>query len=261
MIRVPMFKKARVAILIFILILVAAVQWKTHARLTEWNDSVWTVIYPIAADSSPNTFDYIQSLDREQLLAIERFIKSEATHYGIESDRPIKISLGSPINELPPAPPEDGSLLKVMLWSLQLRYWAWNNEDKNLAGDISLFVLYHDPALLPAVPHSLGLEKGHIGVIHAFAKRNMSQSNSVIIAHELLHTLGATDKYNLQTTLPIFPDGFAEPELAPLYPQQMAELMGGRIPISPTQADIPRALNETLIGNISAREIGWLSND
>ena len=252
-----MFKKARILILIFILILVAAVQWKTQARLIEWDESVWAVIYPIAADNSPNTHTYIQALNVEQLIAIETFMKREAEHYGISSNRPIKIMLGSTIKELPPAPPENGSLLEVMLWSLQLRYWAWNNEEKNLVGDISLFVLYHDPALLPTVPHSLGLEKGHIGVIHAFAQTNMTQSNSVIITHELLHTLGATDKYNLETTLPIFPDGYAEPELEPLYPQQMAEIMGGRIPISAEQANIPRHINETLIGDVTAQEIGW----
>ncbi|MCW8825226.1 MAG: hypothetical protein OQK78_02270 [Gammaproteobacteria bacterium] len=252
-----MFKKARIFILIFILILVAAVQWKTRSQLVEWDNSVWTVIYPIAADNSPNTLDYIESLTIEQLAAIEAFIKDEADHYGIATEQPIKVSLAIPINQMPPKPPENGSLLQVMLWSLQLRYWAWNNEDKSLAGDISLFVLYHDPALMPMVPHSLGLEKGHIGLIHAFASKNMTQSNSVIITHELLHTLGATDKYDLHTSLPIFPEGYADPELEPLYPQQTAEIMGGRIPVSSNEADIPEHLNQTLIGRLTAQEIGW----
>lgn len=252
-----MFKKVRVFLLIFILILVATVQWKTQARLIEWSEPVWVVIYPIAADSSPNTDDYIQALNVEQLISIENFMKREAEHYGIQSERPIKLSIANPVNQMPPTAPGNDSPLKVMLWSLQLRYWAWNNEEKSRAGDVSLFVLYHDPALLPSVPHSLGLEKGHIGVIHAFAQRNMTQSNNVIITHELLHTLGATDKYNLETTLPIFPDGYAEPELDPLYPQQIAEIMGGRIPITAQQANIPRHMNETLIGGVTAQEIGW----
>jgi len=33
-----------------------------------------------------------------------------------------------------------------------------------------------------------------------------------VIAHELLYTLNATDKYDLNTGLPIFPNGYAEPE-------------------------------------------------
>jgi len=252
-----MFKRLRIFILIFILLLVAAVQWKTQARLMKWNDPVLAVIYPIAADNSPNTHAYIDSLNVEQLTSIERFFMGEAKHYGIRLEQPIKVSLGPPIGESPPAPPESGALLEVMLWSLQLRYWAWNNEEKSRAGDISLFVLYHDPALLPSVPHSLGLERGHIGIIHAFARGDMTHSNSVIITHELLHTLGATDKYNLQNNMPLFPEGFADPELTPPYPQQMAEIMGGRIPVSSSEATIPRHLRETLIGDLSAREIGW----
>jgi hypothetical protein len=80
----------------------------------------------------------------------------------------------------------------------------------------------------------------------------------VILAHELLHTLNATDKYDLSTTLPVYPDGYAEPGKTPLYPQDFAELMGGRIPHSEASAEIPKNLKQTLIGDITAREIGWL---
>jgi hypothetical protein len=73
-----------------------------------------------------------------------------------------------------------------------------------------------------------------------------------------LHTLNATDKYDLSTTLPIYPEGYAEPEKTPLHPQAFAELMGGRIPRSETSAEIPNSLKHTLIGDITAREIGWL---
>ena len=44
----------------------------------------------------------------------------------------------------------------------------------------------------------------------------------------------------------------------PRYPQEFAEIMGGRIPLSPTQAEMPRSLLETMVGERTAREIGWL---
>ena len=57
-----------------------------------------------------------------------------------------------------------------MLWSLKLRYWAWNiSRHAQEPEDVRIFVLYHDPALTPTVPHSLGLTKGLIGVVYAFA--------------------------------------------------------------------------------------------
>jgi hypothetical protein len=74
----------------------------------------------------------------------------------------------------------------------------------------------------------------------------------------LLHTVGATDKYDAASNHPVFPDGYAEPDQEPRYPQTAAELMAGRIPISDSEAEIPQDLSETLVGPTTAREIQWL---
>ena len=79
----------------------------------------------------------------------------------------------------------------------------------------------------------------------------------MIITHELLHTLGATDKYDPQTNQPFFPDGFAEPERTPLYPQRWAEIMGGFIAVSEEKGLMPEGLSQTVIGPLTAGEIGW----
>ena len=124
-----------------------------------------------------------------------------------------------------------GSALSAISWSLRTRYWAWQPRDPaGPAPDIRLFVLYHDPAMSPSLPHSVGLQKGLFAIVNAFADRRMEGSNDTVIAHEVLHTLGATDKYDLATNQPRTPDGFAQPDRQPLYPQISAELMGGRIP-------------------------------
>ena len=91
-----------------------------------------------------------------------------------------------------------------------------------------------------------------------FADARMAGSNRVVIAHELLHALGATDKYDLSNTQPSFPEGFAQPELNPRYPQRYAELMGGRVPLDVNKARIPESLQEVVIGPASATEIGWI---
>jgi hypothetical protein len=62
----------------------------------------------------------------------------------------------------------------------------------------------------------------------------------------------------LATKLTAYPDGFAEPDKSPRFPQDFAELMGGRVPVSEAQADIPKSLAQTLIGEKTAKEIGWL---
>jgi hypothetical protein len=80
--------------------------------------------------------------------------------------------------------------------------------------------------------------------------------NNVIIAHELLHTLGATDKYHSGTGQPREPDGLADAARTPLYPQAAAEIMAGRIAMSPDDAVIPQSLHYTVIGAATAAEIG-----
>ena len=150
-------------------------------------------------------------------------------------------------------------MLSNMIWSLKFRWFAWNNSPKvNVKPDIRLYLLYYNPATSQALAHSTALNKGRVGRVNLFGENSYSKQNLVILAHELLHTLNASDKYDLQTTLPAYPDGFAEPDKSPRYPQDFAELMGGRVPISETKAEIPKNLAETLIGEKTAREIGWI---
>ncbi len=82
------------------------------------------------------------------------------------------------------------------------------------------------------------------------------QRNAVVIAHELLHTLGATDKYDPLSALPRFPEGYAEPQRTPRHPQALAEIMGGRIPVDDRRATIPDTLEQTRIGPRTAVETG-----
>jgi hypothetical protein len=96
-----------------------------------------------------------------------------------------------------------------------------------------------------------------IGVVHAFATRSMAGSNNIVIAHELMHTLGATDKYDLSTGAPLYPGGFAQPDRQPRYPQPSAEIMAGRRAVSATDFDMPSSLKDVVVGPATADEIRW----
>jgi hypothetical protein len=80
----------------------------------------------------------------------------------------------------------------------------------------------------------------------------------VVVAHELLHTLGASDKYDRATGLPVAPDGLGDPGQSPLFPQRYGEIMAGRIATGASTAIIPESLAPMVVGPASAREIGWL---
>jgi hypothetical protein len=96
-----------------------------------------------------------------------------------------------------------------------------------------------------------------IGIARVFAMPHMAEENNVVVAHEILHTFGATDKYDPASGQPRVPDGLADPEQSPLYPQQFAEIMGGRIALSESRSETPRSLEAALIGPKTAAEINW----
>jgi hypothetical protein len=254
-----MFKKIRIAILLFILFLVGANAYLTQQRITDWDQSLEVVIYPINADGSPNTSNYIASLDLDIFRPIERFFQTEGTQFDLELTDPVIMDLAPEIKNLPPSPPFGADMFAIMWWSLRLRYWAWKNDTyQGPMTNIQVFILYYDPHTHSQLDHSLGLKEGHICIVKAFATRHQAARNNVIIAHEMLHTLGATDKYNLQTLQPGYPEGYADPEKEPLLPQENAEIMGRAIPLSPSESKMPDSLAYTIIGPITAREIKWL---
>lgn len=253
-----MWKALRIFILLVVLATVAQSAWLGKSRAVSWQDPLRVAVYPINGDGGPATEGFVRSLAARDFQTIEGYLDEEAARHGLNLHHAIEISLAQPVASQPPPAPSRASAIEAIVWSLRLRYWAWRNDA--IAGPkphVRLFVLFFDPATHQRLPHSTGMEKGLIGVINAFATREMSGSNRVIIAHELLHTLGATDKYDLATNQPAFPDGYAEPERMPRYPQALAELMGGRIPISAAVSEIPQSLEQTLIGTRTAAEIGW----
>ena len=248
----------RILLLLLVLLAAAVGTFEQRYRTTRWRVPLIVSIYPVAADDSSVTRDYVARLDDEQFKPIDRFFAREALRYHLKTDRPIETRVRARLRELPPQRAADDGVLRTMWWSLRLRYWAWRfSADGQYPEDIRVFVLYHDPKLTPTVTHSLGLSKGLIGVVYAFAADWMNGANDVVIAHELAHTVGATDKYNPKDDSSSFPHGYGNPQQVPLYPQQFAELMAGRRMLAPNQWVEAQNLDEVVIGAATALEIRW----
>jgi hypothetical protein len=254
-----MFRALRVLILLTILVIVGGGTWLTKLRTTSWERPLRVAIFPVNADGSEVTQRYVRALSPQTFNPIADFMQQEGARYRLPLNAPVEIFLAPEVKQLPPPPPFGGSALRVGWWSLQIRYWAWvHGTFDGPKPHVRMFVLYHDPALSNRLNHSLGLQKGLIGVVNAFASRDQTAENSVVLAHELLHTVGATDKYDPRTDQPVYPDGYAEPERQPRLPQEYAEIMAGRMPVSESEADMPRGLDNVLIGAKTAQEINWL---
>lgn len=253
-----MWKKIRIGILLFILFLVAADTYMTKFRAVSWDETLWVGIYPINVDNDPAIARYIDGLSSKHFQQIATFFAQQASEHGVAIAQPFNVMLAHAVDELPPPPPARGSnVLSIAWWSIKLRYWAFTHDDSDFSPHIKVFVIYHNYNKEDKLAHSLGLEKGMIGVVHAYAHRELEGKNNLVIAHEMLHTLGASDKYDLDTGEPILPDGYADPNKSPLYPQRYAELMAGKIPVAPERSRMPRSLRAVIVGPKTAQEINW----
>jgi hypothetical protein len=252
-------KRLRIAVLLYVLLFVAAAQYFTTRQTTDWDAPLWVDIYAVAGDAEPATRRYIDELSSTEFADAEAFLAREAKRYGVDLDQPFKLRIiGEHRDALPELAPDAGAV-GVLSWSLRMRWVAarrqWQSDGPS--GDIVVFAVFHEPTQGTALDRSTALDKGLIAVANLFADRAAHGGNQIVLAHELLHTLRATDKYSLTSNAPLYPDGYAAPEARPLLPQTKAELMAGRIPLDERRADMPTTLRDVVIGPATAREIGW----
>lgn len=256
-----MFKLIRVIILLVIFVTLAFYTKTQKLKSQTWGAPLAVVIYPMNSEHNPVVEDYITQLDSSTFKEIDRFFKSEAGHYGLTNEQPIETSLGSTLHEFPPAAPTPPfNVVEAIWWSIKFRYWAYTHtpDKQSNLHRVRIFVHFHEASEGKRLQHSLGLDKGLLSIVHAFASIDQQQQNNIVIAHELLHTVGATDKYNSSNNEPAYPDGYAEPDKQPLFPQSQAEIMSARIPLSQTHSEMAENLTQCLIGEKTAKEINWI---
>ncbi|MDZ7747800.1 MAG: hypothetical protein U5K43_02340 [Halofilum sp. (in: g-proteobacteria)] len=252
-----MSRTLRIAVLLVVLAFVALSAWTSRLRLSGWERTHWVAVYPINAEGTAAVDAYIDGLRAADLEPLERWFGRWATHHDATIERPFDFHLAPRVADAPPPPPQRGELLATMLWSLRMRWWAWRHDTFEGPASLQVFVAYHDPEQRRRVAHSLGLRKGGIGVVNGFGAPAYAGRNNVVIAHELLHLVGASDKYDPETGRPIHPQGYADPGRRPLLPQRRAEIMGATIPLGPRETVMPPTLADAVVGPATAREIGW----
>ena len=251
-----MFRRIRILLLLGALVLTLGLTSLERFMVREWRAPLDVAIYPINGDGSQAASDYIRALHAEDFADINAFLVRETHRYGLRQRAAMTLSLEPEMKDIPPPPPAESSTLKIMVWSLKLRWWTYQHSGQMWPqlGKIRVYVLFHQPVRGKALAHSLGLQKGLIGVVHAFADTKQTAQNNIVIAHELLHTLGATDKYDSEGR-PIYPIGYAEPELPQSARRHEAEIMAGRIALPDGRNVMPASLEKCIIGPATAHEI------
>ncbi len=250
------FRRLRILLLLGVLAAALGLTWLEQSMVRGWGAPLEVAVIPINGDGSAQAAEAIRALQASDFDEINAFLERETARYGAKRTPAMHVSLLPELHAQPPAPPRDGSVLKIVYWSLKLRGWVYRQSDEWLPqlGKIKLFVLYHAPQDSIALEHSLGLQKGLIGVVHAFADPRQTQQNNIVIAHELLHTLGATDKYDGEGN-PVYPQGYADSGAPQSMPRREAEIMAGRYLAANGRAVMPPSLERCVIGAMTAHEI------
>jgi hypothetical protein len=257
------FFRVRVSILLTILIVVliwAGCDIQRRRARNQWVDTLNVALVVLRKD---NLDEGAIELLKRRTLALEDRLASEFHRRNPDAPRPFHFDVRAPtdLHTAAPRPPSEG------FWDLA-RYnfdlWRFGSGVNAKAGieassfDATIYVVARSPkGASSASVEGASQEGGTVGVVEVELDRTMVDFALFVTTHELLHLLGAKDKYDAQGRS-LVPEGLPEPELRPLYPQRHAEVMARNVALSATEERPPESLSDLSVGAATAREIGWV---
>lgn len=259
------FRKVRVALLVVVLIGVAAWAGGVHRMRTsrvKWNRPVEVAVVLLA----PADVDAARVARlRDGLADLDGRLASEFARYR-GGGSPFSFSLVGPIafnGALSFTPESPGIVDRAKhawrLWrTLRGLHSSSGFDPKPYDARIYLILEQAGQAdgAVRTFAEGSGDVGGEVGFVHAAAGPDDAVLALTAVGHELLHCLGATDKYDASGHT-VVPDGLAEPQLTPQFPQRYAEWMVGEVPTAPGQGHLPTSIAQLRVGPATAREIGW----
>ena len=256
------FYRIRVSVLLAILgvvILYAIANVRSRRARNDWTRPLNVAI--VLVRDGPVDASAIEGV-RARVSALDEQLTSELHRYRATPARAFQFVVRGPV-DLPaalPRPAGDGVIdLGKHAWALSR--WVGRVDDaaaiRGDAYDARVYVVVR-----PATDEKLRFvegasqQGGRVGTLEVDLDSSMVDYALFVTAHELLHTLGALDKYDA-TGATTIPDGLAEPSASPLLPQRYAEVMSRGRAIAPGRDEAPESLSLLRVNAITAREIGW----
>jgi hypothetical protein len=261
------FFKVRVSVLLFVLVAVslyAVADWSRRRARNDWTRPL--LVGLVLVEIGP-VEDRAVSLLRERVHTLEAVLAAEAQRYGgrigaMANRPPFGVMVFGPVvvKERPPTLVGDGLSALVEYSISKWRYVSALDRAANVDGrglDARIYLVAH-PAGEGGTNFVEGVSEsgGRTGFVEVNLDESMVDFALFVFAHELFHTLGATDKYD-ERGYALVPAGLADPDLVPLYPQRRAELMARGRPLAPGREVPPETIDELGVGSLTASEIGW----
>lgn len=255
------FFRARVAFLLVVLAIVALWAWRDVRSRRERNSwdrplSVALVLVrrgPIGNEAATAFAARIPELDAR--------MADERRRYGESAMHPFVFTYVGPVDAVEGPPLSGEGWLDAAKHAFAL--WRWTSAVDSVAHldssayDSRVYVVARPPASAQReLIEGESQEGGRLGTVEVELDSSMADFALFVAAHELFHTLGASDKYDAAGRT-LVPQGLAEPNLVPTYPQRFAEIMARNRPIAPGVEEPPVSLEELAVGPATALEIGW----
>lgn len=260
------FFLVRVSILLFVLFIVvlyAVKDLRSRRGRNAWDHTLDVAIVLVhVSGQTPVDPDALRALE-EHVPTLEARLQAEAERHHPGIGKPFSIRIHGPVEsrEPPPSPASEGAV-DLAKQSLAMKSWldAIDPSAKIVAEhwDTRIYVIARKPASEKrSFVEGQSEQDGRIGNVAVELDASMADVTLFVVTHELMHTLGASDKYDAAGNTRI-PEGLADPNQSPLYPQQRAEVMARNRVVAPGRETIPISIDELAIGPLTAKEIGWL---
>ena len=249
----------RLSVLLTVLVLVGLWGYgdvQSRKARTHWDRTLSVAVVLVTTDSlDPESVQRFEA----RLPELEARLAQEFWRYR-EGPRPFRLVLhGSTQAGSPPELPESAWDIPQHLY----RQWSYLSAIDDQVGlnsseyDSRIYVVARPPAS-NAIQFVEGYSQlgGRVGIVEVELNEAMVDLVLSVTAHELLHTLGAEDKYDAEGHT-LIPEGLAEPERSPQLHQRYVEVMARNRPVGAGQERILDRLDELAVGPQTAREVGW----
>jgi hypothetical protein len=255
------FFRLRVSLLLAILSVVAlrgGIDWYERRVRTSWHRPLSVALVLVERDViEPSTLALVNERARE----LEQRLASEYRRHAGREFAPVSFVVTTAVKVDQP-PPKMREQAVLGLVSGTYDRWRWTRDIDALAGvdpsayDARVYLVMKRAGQDLAFVEGDSELGGRVAVAQVDIEPEMVDLSLFVVAHELMHTLGASDKYDSEGRA-VYPSGFAEPTRFRLYPQPGAEVMARNVPVAARSERPPNTLDELFVGETTAREIGW----
>jgi hypothetical protein len=253
------FFRIRIALLLSVLLVVGLYAWRDWSTRRERNDWKRTLDVAFVLLVSPGVEpDAVLEL-RRRVPDLSRRLAQELARYRSSAPRPFDITLYGPVPLATPPPDPGNGIIDAARYAYRLHRFTGDIDARagvpSRGFDSRIYLLLTPPSDR-ALVEGMSEHGGRVGFARAELDRENVDIALFVAAHELFHTLGALDHYGPDGRA-LIPDGLAEPELEPRYPQRFAEIMARDRPVAAGEETRLLSLDELGVGPVTAREIGW----